>query len=211
VHLHMCAERSQNPSGIGMLLRLHHGPARASVNMCDGTQSSVDATFCYGLPGVQAPFGNFDPAGVLNGKSLADVYRLREAEIQHGRVAMVACVGFLTQEVFHPLGDNLPVFEQIQHLPDPLLFSVPTVIGFVENARVQRWTGNQVIRNVLPTTDGLESSTTNYPGYYDNEIGYFPGDCGFDPLGLKPERILWSSVKCKIRSWPMGGWRWWPL
>ena len=51
--------------------------------------------FCYGLPGAIAPFGNFDPAGVLNGKSLADVYRLREAEMQHGRVVMVACVGFL--------------------------------------------------------------------------------------------------------------------
>lgn len=144
-------------------------------------------TFCYGLPGAIAPFGNFDPCGVLKGKSMEETYRLREAEIQHGRVAMVACVGFLTQEAFHPLGDNLPVFEQIQRLPDPLLFSVPTIIGFVENARVQRWTGNQVIRNVLPTTDGLESTTTNYPGYYDNEVGYYPGDCGFDPLGLKPD------------------------
>ena len=166
-----------------MLQLHHHAPAaRASVNMCSGDAP----TFCYGLPGAIAPFGEFDPLGVLQDKSLADVYRLREAEVQHGRVAMVACVGFLTQEAFHPLGENLPVFEQIQHLPDPLLFSVPTIIGFVENARVQRWTGNQVIRNVLPTTDGLQSSLTNYPGYYNNSVGYFPGDCGFDPLGLAP-------------------------
>ena len=43
-----------------------------------------------------------------------------------------------------------------------------------------------MIRNVLPTTDGLQSSLTNYPGYYNNSVGYFPGDCGFDPLGLAP-------------------------
>ena len=62
--------------------------------------------FCYGLPGAIAPFGNFDPAGVTDGRSLADVYRLREAEVQHGRVAMVACLGFLTEEAFHPLGGD---------------------------------------------------------------------------------------------------------
>ena len=150
--------------------------------------------FCYGLPGAIAPFGNFDPAGVTDGRSLADVYRLREAEIQYGRVAMVACLGFLSEEAIHPLGDNMAVIVQVQQMLDEsnapgqaLLFSIPTIIGFVENARVQRWTGNQVIRNVLPTTDGLQSSLTNYPGYYNNSVGYFPGDCGFDPLGLKPE------------------------
>jgi len=149
--------------------------------------------FCYGLPGAIAPFGSFDPAGVTDGRSLADVYRLREAELQHGRVAMVACLGFLSEEAFHPLGDNVAVIVQVQQMLDEsnapgqaLLFSIPTFVGFVENARVQRWTGNQVIRNVLPTTDGLQSSLTNYPGYYNNSVGYFPGDCGFDPLGLAP-------------------------
>ena len=152
--------------------------------------ASDDATFCYGLPGAIAPLGDFDPLGVLKDKSKAEVFRLREAEIQHGRVAMVACAGFLVEEVFHPLGENLPVLEQIQTLPDPLLFAVPTIIGFLENARIQRWTGNQVIRNVIPTTDGLDSTASNYMGYYDNEVGYYPGDVfgtTMDPLGLNPD------------------------
>ena len=151
--------------------------SRASVNV-DG----VDASFCYGLPGAIAPLNRFDPANVLDGKSMSEVYRLREAEIQHGRVSMVACTGFFVQEIFHPMADNQPVLDQIQHLPDSLLFAIPTLFGFLENARIQRWTGNMVIRGVLPQTNGGD-----YLGYYPNEVGYYPGDMCFDPLGLKPD------------------------
>ena len=161
-----------------------HAHARApAVKMAEIRDEAEiqDEAFCYDLPGAIAPAGEFDPAGLLDGKSKSEVFRLREAELQHGRVSMVACAGFLVQEPFHPLGDNLPVLEQVQHLPDPLLFAIPTVIGFLENARVQRWTGNAVIRGVLPTSNGGP-----YLGYYPGEIGYYPGDVCFDPLNLKP-------------------------
>lgn len=43
----------------------------------------------YGLPGAVAPTGYFDPIGFCQtGISLNDVKRYREAEVQHGRVAM---------------------------------------------------------------------------------------------------------------------------
>jgi hypothetical protein len=95
---------------------------------------------------------------------------------------MLASAGFLTQPGFHPLGDNLPVLEQIQHLPDALLFAIPTVIGFCETARSQRWTGNEVIRNVLPRSEGGQ-----YLGFRAEDPGYYPGDLNFDPLRLQPE------------------------
>jgi hypothetical protein len=48
-----------------------------------------DALPCYGLPGALAPTGYFDPLGFCQaGISLNDVKRYREAEVQHGRVAM---------------------------------------------------------------------------------------------------------------------------
>lgn len=145
--------------------------------------SRAQQVFCFGLPGAIEPAGEFDPAGLLRGRTEAEVYQWREAELQHGRVSMFACTGFLVQEPFHPLlGENLPVLEQIKNLPDPLLFAVPTLIGFLENARCQRWTRNQVIRNVLPTSNGGD-----YLGYYPGDIGYYPGDIGFDPLSLKPD------------------------
>ena len=140
-----------------------------------------EETFCYGLPGAIAPAGEWDPAGLLRGKSKVEVYRWRESELTHGRISMLASVGFITQQWFHPLADvNLPVLEQVQHLPDALLFAIPTVIGFCETARSQRWTGNEVIRTVTNRDDG------SYLGARSDEIGWYPGDIDWDPLGLKP-------------------------
>lgn len=51
------------------------------------------------LPGVTAPFDNvFDPAGFLATASVKDVRRWRESEITHGRVAMLAALGFIVGE-----------------------------------------------------------------------------------------------------------------
>jgi hypothetical protein len=51
-----------------------------------------DTKPCYGLPGAVAPTGYFDPLGFCQaGISLNDVKRYREAEVQHGRVAMRKC------------------------------------------------------------------------------------------------------------------------
>merc|ERR1719198_1305274 len=57
--------------------------------------------FAYGLPGTLEPVPFFDPAGLCDGKSLDEVKMLREAEVTHGRVAMLATVGFIAQERGH--------------------------------------------------------------------------------------------------------------
>lgn len=48
---------------------------------------------CYGLPGSIAPTGFFDPLGFTKDADLNTVKRYREAEIMHGRVAMMATLG----------------------------------------------------------------------------------------------------------------------
>jgi len=57
------------------------------------------------LAGVSAPLGFFDPLG-FSKKDEATLYKYREAELKHGRVAMLAVLGWLTQERFHPLYDG---------------------------------------------------------------------------------------------------------
>ena len=55
-----------------------------------------------GLPGSYNIIGGsaleFDPYGFLNGKTELEVNRYRECELTHGRVGMLAAVGFIVQE-----------------------------------------------------------------------------------------------------------------
>merc|ERR1712127_389207 len=50
--------------------------------------------------GVQAPFGFWDPAGMTKDGDALAFRRRRETELKHGRVAMLACMGYITPEYF---------------------------------------------------------------------------------------------------------------
>ena len=73
-----------------------------SVNSLNGW-SADESAFAYGLPGSISPIENFDPLGFADGATLGEMKRYREAEVTHGRVAMLAALGFLVGENFHPL------------------------------------------------------------------------------------------------------------
>ena len=47
------------------------------------------------LPGATAPFGFFDPLNLSASLDAVEVSRYREAELKHGRVAMLAFIGIL--------------------------------------------------------------------------------------------------------------------
>merc|ERR1719263_1280758 len=131
--------------------------------------------FGYGLPGSSNILGEFDPLNLMEGKDKLEVYRLREAELAHGRVAMLASLGFLVQEKFHPLfsGDGGPAIDQIPQLPYWLWIVMTVGIGRAELFRIQKgWA------KLNPETGKAESALKE---------GYMPGDLGFDPLNLKPE------------------------
>merc|ERR1719407_296058 len=136
-------------------------------------KAQASAEFAYGLPGNIAPAGQFDPANFLEGASKDEVYRLREAELTHGRVGMLASAGFLVQEKFHPLfsADGGPAIEQIPKLPVPLWFGMTLAIGIAETLRIQKGWANPY--------EGMDNVQRLKEDYY-------PGDLDFDPLGLKP-------------------------
>jgi len=50
--------------------------------------------------GVQAPVGFWDPLGFAAEGSAADFRRRRVTEIKHGRVSMIACIGYIVPEYF---------------------------------------------------------------------------------------------------------------
>merc|ERR1711966_437867 len=50
------------------------------------------------MPGALAPVGFFDPLGFAANADENTLKRYREAEVTHGRVAMLAVIGFLVGE-----------------------------------------------------------------------------------------------------------------
>jgi Chlorophyll A-B binding protein len=128
---------------------------------------------CYGLPGAISPLGYFDPLGFCDGRELTGVKRFREAEVMHGRVAMMAVVGYL-------IGENTPTIaygfdtptianNQIPEVPGVVLFPFFLAINIAEAFRANKgW--------VEPGVGPL----------FTLREKYYPGDLGFDPLGLKP-------------------------
>ena len=129
--------------------------------------------FCFGLAGSIAPIEQFDPLGMLDGASKEQVMVYREAEITHGRVGMLAALGFLVQEWSHPLfqADGGPAISQMPKLPAGIWLAMIFGVGIAEGYRVNR---------------GFNDPTL--PDHFFQKLRptYTPGDLGFDPLGLAP-------------------------
>merc|ERR1719238_2205125 len=85
--------------------------------------------FAESLAGVSAPLGYFDPLNFCSGDASEGRVRFyREVELKHARVAMLASVGFLVAESFHPLyGGNIDVPSYIAFQETPLNDFLPGV------------------------------------------------------------------------------------
>eukprot|EP00617_Octactis_speculum_P013678 CAMPEP_0185743604 /NCGR_PEP_ID=MMETSP1174-20130828/1393_1 /TAXON_ID=35687 /ORGANISM="Dictyocha speculum, Strain CCMP1381" /LENGTH=206 /DNA_ID=CAMNT_0028416421 /DNA_START=31 /DNA_END=651 /DNA_ORIENTATION=- len=108
----------------------------------------------------------FDPLGL---SEFFDIKFLREAEIKHGRVCMLACLGYIFPEVFfHIPGDaytaDNPLVAVAQVGPQPLL-QIIIFGGFVEAGLY----------------NGKMTALTMFEGEQKDRE---PGDFGFDPLKL---------------------------
>ena len=158
-------------------------PAYPTIN---GWTADPNA-FCAGLPGNIAPVGNFDPLGLTSELSVEEVKRFREAEVTHGRVAMLATVGYLVGESFHPLfggsidGPANEALAKVQEVAPQFFFGLAIAIGISETTRA-------LIGWVPPVTAMTENYEAGERGAFGAKLRdtYYPGDIGFDPLGLKP-------------------------
>ena len=142
-----------------------------------------DGDFAYGLPGCIPPMNAWDPWNFLEGKTQAEVYKYREAELAHGRVAMLASLGFLVQEFYHPLFSpeitNVAI-NQIPELPPVFWFALTLGISAAEITRIQLGFANPYEANVK----GKKGARDEVKGTLKE--GYYPGDLRFDPLNIKP-------------------------
>merc|ERR1719343_1719413 len=127
------------------------------------------------MPGVTAPFGVFDPFGLMP-PTMEELLLYREAELAHGRVAMMGALGYLVQSHFAPLFDmgGAPVIRHLdlvlkdeigQSASVSLLFAI--FFSEIARARIGWVEPDEAMRTLRES--------------------YLPGDLNFDPLGLKPK------------------------
>jgi light-harvesting complex I chlorophyll a/b binding protein 1 len=119
----------------------------------------------------------FDPLGLSTIKDVGiDLYWLREAEIKHCRLAMMAAAGFIFVELFGPapgcqMADSknqIKAFWQLWDAhPQYIAFGL-IMIGIVE------------MISGIATTTGRESGMRA------------PGDFGLDPLKIKGDKAKWD-------------------
>lgn len=142
--------------------------------------------FCAGLPGSTAPLGEFDPLGLTADMSIKEIKRYRESEVTHGRVAMLATVGYLVGESFHPLfggavtGPANSHLEQVQEIAPAFFIILVNCIAAAEIGRAL--IGWKSAKSLAEVSDDLNSAFG--ASLLDT---YYPGDIGFDPLALKPK------------------------
>jgi len=144
--------------------------------------------FCAGLPGACAPLGKFDPLGFTEDMPVQEIKRLRESEVMHCRVSMLAVVGYLVGEsrfghlmfrdaITGPANTHLAQLQKVS----PFFFGfLATCIALAEIARAMvGWESP-----VEAVKKNLDVPAKTWMSKLNDD--YYPGDLGFDPLGLKP-------------------------
>merc|ERR1712139_595317 len=130
--------------------------------------------YAKSLPGVTDPLGFFDPLGFCSADDATEgkIKFYREVELKHGRVGMLAALGFVVGENFHPLfgGD----------------VDVPSYLAFQQTPLQTFWPA-VVIAIAIPEVFSVFSFNSPFGGQpWSIRSDYESGDLGFDPLGLKP-------------------------
>lgn len=142
--------------------------------------------------GSSAPLGFFDPASFTLDVS-EDQYKLyQEAEIKHGRVSMLAFVGLVVGEIFHPFfngeitGPAIYHFQQADAMFPLFWLTVLTGIAMVEG------------QTIISAWQPLEETLREPLGAAKLKKTHTPGDLGFDPLGFKPkDTVALNTLKTK--------------
>jgi hypothetical protein len=128
------------------------------------------------MPGAVAPLGFWDPLEFSTNADVNTLKRYREAELVHGRVAMLMVVGTLAGESLH----EGPVISHLPQAPQVVWVALVFFVAWIEILRAQ-------IGWVEP-----ENVPADQPGLL--RPNYVPGNLGFDPLGLAPRDPLEFKV-----------------
>ncbi|GMH49205.1 hypothetical protein TrRE_jg12595 [Triparma retinervis] len=158
-----------------------------------GSKSKKSSPKSNGLPdwwnnkvGVTEPAGFFDPLKLSENADAATLVKFREAELKHGRVAMMAAAGFVVAEIYHPMMastinvDSIYAFQEFERLNEGPLIPLVILVAAAEGAvALKKW------QKVDYTTKATFEATKS--GLFKMDESTMPGNYGWDPLSLFPE------------------------
>jgi len=143
-------------------------PSFSKLTRRDMTVLATGVEKMKAMAGEVPPLNYFDPWGLSTDSPLGTLNFYREAELKHGRTCMLAFLGIVVGEKFHPFtgGEpvNLPGGIPVEWTPLPTFF-LAIVMTFVHSVELNQGTR---MRDLI-----------------EEKKDVVPGDLGFDPLGLK--------------------------
>eukprot|EP00747_Dinoflagellata_sp_TGD_P146464 gnl/TRDRNA2_/TRDRNA2_176696_c0_seq6.p1 gnl/TRDRNA2_/TRDRNA2_176696_c0~~gnl/TRDRNA2_/TRDRNA2_176696_c0_seq6.p1 ORF type:complete len:310 (+),score=78.61 gnl/TRDRNA2_/TRDRNA2_176696_c0_seq6:76-1005(+) len=126
------------------------------------------------MSGVTAPLGYFDPLGFSSDCSAGKFLFYREVELKHGRVGMLASLGIIVGEQYHPLfGGNIDSPAAFAFQETPLQQFWPAVVAAIAIPEVY-------------STFAFQDPGAGKGEQWAMRTDLQPGNLGYDPLGLKP-------------------------
>ena len=176
-------DRRQIQSQVQEFERSLTAPMRAVTR----TKDRLAAHICMTVTAPEGRVGDFgfDPLGLGNDDNFA---MMREAEIKHGRFAMLAALAWPLQEILHPLiVDNIYALYHVT-LPDVLMESngaSPSLLnGGLEQGEILPALALAVIGgSIIEETDIAKRAALGL-GRNEYPAGRTEGDLGFDPLNI---------------------------
>merc|ERR1719458_365195 len=127
--------------------------------------------------GVQAPVGFFDPVGFTKDGDEFSFKRRRSVEIKHGRICMLATMGYITPEITGKWPGMLSKSEGLAFQ------SIPNGLGALSKVPFTGWV--QIV---------AYCGFTEFKANYDADVRNTPGD-----MGWKPPLLASDDPKLKTR------------
>jgi hypothetical protein len=148
------------------------------------------------MAGVSPPLGFWDPLGISASFQDAQGTQLiffREAELKHGRICMLAFLGIIVGEKYHPFfGGNIDLpAAQVRQMFLETDFKAFWLAALVGLGALEAFSLIKQYDEPFWEFDGSPVGTGSskpfgYATQWEKQ-DRIPGDIGFDPLGLKPK------------------------
>merc|ERR1711878_162976 len=114
--------------------------------------------------GVQAPVGFWDPLGFTNDGDEASFKRRRSVEIKHGRICMLATMGYITPEITGKLPGYLSPSAGLK------FEDIPNGLGAVSKVPAAGWLQIIAYFGFCEFSGGFEDYKTGTPGDYGFKV-----------------------------------------